>query len=68
MKLDLNPDVAEIVTFMQERFPAGELVSLSQAVSMLAPALWGSYGSESIGPIASLTTSLAEIERAASSQ
>jgi hypothetical protein len=68
MKVDLNPNVAEVALFMQQRFMASELVPLAHAISTLAPVLWGKRGGEAIGPIGFLSATLpVEQEPAASS-
>ena len=44
MQLQIDPDVKEVAAFMQAHLTADRLVSVSEALAGLAPALWGHLG------------------------
>lgn len=48
MKLDIDPDVLAVVSFMQERLSTDRLVSTAKGIAALAPLLWGQYRSEEL--------------------
>lgn len=43
MSIQSDPDLLSVVEFMQAEVPADKLVSLSLALSRIAPALWGHF-------------------------
>gem|GEM_PF-4564557 len=61
----VDPEVEAVLQFMQDRFSATRLVPIAEAVSALAPVLWGRYGREAIAP---LTITSVEQTPTASSQ
>lgn len=48
MSLEIDPDVRAIAEFMQANFAATKLVTIAEALSALAPILWGCYGREAV--------------------
>ena len=48
MELVFDPDVKAVAEFMQSTLPATRLVSIANAISELAPILWGRYTRESV--------------------
>lgn len=48
MNLKIDSDVGAVIEIMQRTIPAARLVSVAQAVSELAPLLWGQYEKEGI--------------------
>lgn len=51
MHLMADPDLIELATFAQRKFPADKLVGLSAGLCAIAPAIWGRYGNEPIKPL-----------------
>jgi hypothetical protein len=43
LRIETDPDVLAVVTFMQENLTADRLVSVAEALTGLAPALWGHF-------------------------
>jgi hypothetical protein len=56
MELEIDPDVKAAAEFMQANFAATKLIPVAEALSALAPILWGRYGREVVTPL-SLTAS-----------
>jgi hypothetical protein len=51
MKVELDSDVQKLAVFMQANFETSKLVSLSGAISRLAPVIWGHYRRDELAPM-----------------
>lgn len=68
MKLEANEDVKTVLDFMQKNFAAAKLIPIAEAVSSLAPILWGRYGREPINCLSLSSPISVEREPEASTQ
>ena len=50
MSLVIDDDVITAARLIQTHCPAAKLVAIAEALSALAPVLWGRYGHEDIAP------------------
>jgi hypothetical protein len=48
MEVVFDPDVRAVAKFMQSRLTAGRLVPVVNALTQIAPILWGRYAPETI--------------------
>lgn len=48
MEIILDSDVQAVAEFMQGRLPTARLVAVAEALSSLAPILWGKYQPEAV--------------------
>ncbi|MGE0723254.1 MAG: hypothetical protein AB7O45_02705 [Alphaproteobacteria bacterium] len=46
MTLVMDPEVKEILTYMQRSLPAARLVPVATAIAAVAPILWGHFDAE----------------------
>lgn len=60
MTLKIDDDVERAAAFMQANFAATKLVPIVEALSALAPILWGRYGREGIEDLSLCSSSPAE--------
>ena len=51
MLLEIDPDVKAAAEFMQAKFAATKLIPVAEALSALAPILWGRHGREVVTPL-----------------
>jgi hypothetical protein len=63
MTLEIDPDVHAAAAYLQRNFPAAKLVPIAEAISSLAPILWGRYGREIVEP-AVITLATLPVEQA----
>jgi hypothetical protein len=63
MHLKIDPDLMELVTIVQSKFPADKLVGLSAGLCAIAPAIWGRYGNEPIIPISLISEPISDCDQ-----
>ena len=51
MNIEMHPSVKKVAEFMQSELPADELLGVSAALAVVAPAMWGKYPKRDIYPL-----------------